>query len=134
MARQAENGCVEIAYGHHRLVALLEEYGLDKKVDLLIRDLNDEAMLKIMARGNMQYMTTDSRPDLSVFPMKKSVISTLSMIRSPGTLPPAMLAKVANRSISWTISFDTLSAGIFAGPAHQERHPQGPLETGKVRP
>jgi hypothetical protein len=48
------DGKVEIAYGHHRLVALKKEYGADEKVDLIIRDLSDEAMLQIMARENME--------------------------------------------------------------------------------
>lgn len=42
----------EIAYGHHRLEAMRRELGEDAKIDLLIRDLDDEHMLKIMVREN----------------------------------------------------------------------------------
>ncbi len=49
-----KNGKVEIAYGHHRLAALKEEYGLNEEVDLIVRKLGDEAMLQIMARENME--------------------------------------------------------------------------------
>lgn len=47
-------GGPELAYGHHRLRALIEEYGPDHEVELTIRDLDDEQMLKIMARENME--------------------------------------------------------------------------------
>jgi ParB-like nuclease domain len=47
------NGKAEIAYGHHRWVALKEEYPPDHEVELIIRDLGDEQMLKIMANENM---------------------------------------------------------------------------------
>jgi len=55
-----EDGKPQIAYGHHRLVALREEYGPDRKVDLIVRDLPDEAMLKIMARENMEEWGTSA--------------------------------------------------------------------------
>jgi flagellar biosynthesis GTPase FlhF len=47
-------GKAEIAYGHHRLVALKEEYGPNFKADLIIRTLTDEVMLQMMARENME--------------------------------------------------------------------------------
>ena len=53
VARQ-HGGKAEIAYGHHRLVALREEYGPGHEVDLIIRNLSDEAMLQMMARENME--------------------------------------------------------------------------------
>ena len=59
VAREHDSG-VEIAYGHHRLVALREEYGPDDKVDLIIRDLHDHAMLQIMARENMEEWGTSA--------------------------------------------------------------------------
>ncbi len=48
------NGKAEIAYGHHRLVALKEELGPSHKVDLIIRKLDDDTMLQIMARDNIE--------------------------------------------------------------------------------
>lgn len=50
----------EIAYGHHRLFALREEYDGDFEVNLIIRDLSDDAMLKIMARENMEEWGTSA--------------------------------------------------------------------------
>ncbi len=52
VARQLD-GQVEIAYGHHRLVALKEEYGPDREIPLIIKELNDDAMIQVMARENM---------------------------------------------------------------------------------
>lgn len=54
------NGKAEIAYGHHRLVALREEYGPSHKVDLIIKDLSDEIMIQIMARENMEEWDTSA--------------------------------------------------------------------------
>ncbi len=54
------NGEAQIAYGHHRLVALQEELGKKAKVPLVIKDLNDEAMLQMMARENMDEWRTSA--------------------------------------------------------------------------
>src|SRR6266850_6598241 len=51
---RVSDGKAEIAYGHHRLVALKEEYGPSHKVDLIIRKLDDTTMIQIMAQENMQ--------------------------------------------------------------------------------
>src|SRR5438309_6864315 len=51
---RARDGKAELAYGHHRLVALKDEYGPNHKVNLIIRDLDDEHMIQIMARENME--------------------------------------------------------------------------------
>ena len=53
VARLGDDGYPQIAYGHHRLQALREEYPPDHEVDLIIRDLDNDQMLKIMARENM---------------------------------------------------------------------------------
>jgi len=50
LARKS-NGGVEIAYGHHRLIAL-KELGIEE-VDIPVRDLSDAHMIKIMANENM---------------------------------------------------------------------------------
>ena len=44
---------VEIAYGHHRLIALEEELGPDKEIILIIKNLTNEDMIQIMARENL---------------------------------------------------------------------------------
>lgn len=57
---RARDGKAEIAYGHHRLVALKEEFGPNHKVDLIIRKLPDETMIQIMAHENMQEWESDA--------------------------------------------------------------------------
>lgn len=57
---RAANGKAEIAYGHHRLAALKEEFGPNHKVALIIRDLDDDTMIKIMARENMEEWGTSA--------------------------------------------------------------------------
>jgi len=58
LARENGNG-PELAYGHHRLRALIDEFGPDHQVQLTIRELDDEQMLKIMARENMEEWTAN---------------------------------------------------------------------------
>ena len=53
VGRATDDGA-ELGYGHHRLVALNELYGPDHEIDLIIMDLDDEAMLHVMADENMQ--------------------------------------------------------------------------------
>jgi hypothetical protein len=45
---------VQIAYGHHRREALRRTYGPDHQIGIVVRDFTDDAMLKIMARENME--------------------------------------------------------------------------------
>ena len=48
----ADNKYYEIAYGHHRLEALRQLYNDDKEIDVVVQDLTDEMMLRIMANEN----------------------------------------------------------------------------------
>lgn len=57
---RSRDGKAEIAYGHHRLAALKEEFGPSHKVDLIIRKLDDETMIKIMAQENMKEWESDA--------------------------------------------------------------------------
>src|SRR5262245_65781160 len=44
----------QIAYGHHRLVTLKEMYGPHHEVNLIVRALDDNAKLSIMANEDME--------------------------------------------------------------------------------
>lgn len=63
VARVGEDGKPEIAYGHHRLAALRKELGDDFEVRLIIRELDDTQMLKIMLRENMDEWHTNALMD-----------------------------------------------------------------------
>ena len=54
------DGKPQIAYGHHRLAALREEFGPSRKVNLITRDLTDELMLQVMARENLEEWGTSA--------------------------------------------------------------------------
>ncbi len=54
----------EIAYGHHRLEAAIQELGPDYQIDLIVRDLSDELMIKIMAAENMQEWGTSAAVEM----------------------------------------------------------------------
>jgi ParB-like nuclease domain len=47
-------GKVEIAYGHHRLEAARRTYGPDGEIGVIVKDLSDEQMLKMMANENLE--------------------------------------------------------------------------------
>jgi hypothetical protein len=53
------DGRLERAYGEHRWTAALEEYGPDHEVDLIVKDLSDEMMLRMMAHENMEEFKSD---------------------------------------------------------------------------
>src|SRR5262245_56106950 len=57
-----KKGKYEVAYGHHRLMALQHIYGKNSRheVDIPKRDLSDEMMLKIMANENAAMWTMDT--------------------------------------------------------------------------
>jgi hypothetical protein len=57
---RSNSGKAEIAYGHHRLVALKEEYGPSHKVNLILRPLSDDVMIQMMARENMEEWGTSA--------------------------------------------------------------------------
>lgn len=47
------DGAPELAFGHHRVEAARQEFGDDGRIPLNIEDLDDAAMLKMMANENM---------------------------------------------------------------------------------
>lgn len=60
--KKNENGhepVFEIAYGHHRLKAI-KDLGIEE-VDIPVRELDDETMIKIMANENMEDWEPDTR-------------------------------------------------------------------------
>ena len=71
----SKEGKYELAYGHHRLVALqelLEEGSIEEEIDVPIRDLSNDMMLKIMANENYEEY------DVSAL----SVMSTVKEVRN----------------------------------------------------
>lgn len=56
-----KDGEIEIAYGHHRLIALKESLGPNHEIDIPVKPLADEDMLKIMANENETMFEHDPR-------------------------------------------------------------------------
>lgn len=54
VGRKIEDGKVELAYGHHRWYALQQQFKPNHEVNIIIRDLNDATLLKIMAAENQE--------------------------------------------------------------------------------
>lgn len=64
VARKKGNS-FEIAFGHHRRVALVElqqegVIGKSEKVDIIVRDLTNEQMIQLMARENLEEWGTNA--------------------------------------------------------------------------
>lgn len=53
-SKKYEQPLVEIAYGHHRLIALKEVYGEEYIVDVPVKEIHNAYMIKIMANENME--------------------------------------------------------------------------------
>ena len=53
VVRKRKNGTYQIAYGHHRLIAVQELFNPDDIVDLPVRGLTDAIMIQMMASENM---------------------------------------------------------------------------------
>lgn len=59
LARKAD-GKIQIAYGHHRLMALRKVMKPTDEVDIPVKSLDDATMLKIMANENMDEWATST--------------------------------------------------------------------------
>ena len=55
-----KNNKYELAYGHHRWIAYKKKYGDKAKITLIIRDVSDEDMLRMMANENMDEWNTSA--------------------------------------------------------------------------
>lgn len=64
LARIGPDGRPQIAFGHHRLEALRQEFGPEYEVNLEIRDLSDEQMLQLMIQENRSDWDTDAGYEL----------------------------------------------------------------------
>jgi hypothetical protein len=60
------DGVAEIAYGHHRIEALREEFGEDHEVELIIRDISDQHMLQMLSRENREEWKTSASFEIKV--------------------------------------------------------------------
>jgi hypothetical protein len=59
VARPATGKGVELAYGHNRRAAFIEEFGEEAEIDILVMELSDDLMMKMMARENdAEYATS----------------------------------------------------------------------------
>lgn len=94
-------GKFEIAYGHHRLVAIKEELGEDTVVDIPVRDLSDENMLKIMANENMEEWTSNWRVIVeTVKQTKKFLEEHIEIAKKYGDLTKAVQKELGTPIIS----------------------------------
>ena len=65
IARPAGKG-YELAFGHHRWQAAIEHFGEGKMVEISVRDLDNDAMLKMMARENNEVFDAKAQQDIEL--------------------------------------------------------------------
>lgn len=71
----------QIAYGHHRLKALQEVYGPDYLIEIPVKDLDDETMIKVMVNENMdEYRSSPVVMQESVRAVRDHLISQESEV------------------------------------------------------
>ena len=78
------NGHYEIAYGHHRWIAI-KELGI-KLIDIPIRQIDDYIMVKIMAEENLNWTTSPAVVNETVLAAKEFLDGELTKSESFGTL------------------------------------------------
>lgn len=59
-----QNGHVQLAYGHHRWVAFKKKYGKNASMNLIIRKISDEDMLRVMADENAEEFKFDAAVEM----------------------------------------------------------------------
>jgi hypothetical protein len=95
VARPAGDEDVEIAFGHHRLVALGEMYPPNHTVTIFMRDLTNEQMLRMMANENMQEWSTSAWVEI------ETIRATIAAYGQGLIELPPMPAKTSNDHIRY---------------------------------
>ena len=82
-------GKIEIAYGHHRLIALQRIYKPNDYVDIPVKELDDPTMIRIMANENDESWGTSPKIiNETVKVVKKYLEEHLEIIKSMGFRAP----------------------------------------------
>lgn len=143
VARVRQDGKAELAFGHHRLQALWEcvDQGVlkrDVRVPLIIRDLSDTEMLKIMSRENLEEWTTDAailletvRAIVCAYAEGKAALpepnvkSKLSKLRYAPEFTPGLVPREGKDRYPYTAT----AVGYFLGWLKPDGKPQNRLYT-----
>jgi len=133
VAREAGNGKIELAYGHHRLTALkaMVEEGasilingertkltMSTEFDWIVRPLDDEEMLKIMAHENLDEWGHDASIERETI---RAVVKAFADDRIELAKPPALAASKMRYAPSFCFGNQGVSRGT-AGSA-ERAHP-----------
>lgn len=109
-----KDGKVEIAYGHHRLIALQKEYSKDYEVDVIIKPLDDARMIQVMADENDElYAMCPAVINETIKVTKDFLIKNPKYIPTKDIdIPEKDWAKVISKFLNWPFRRvkDTLAA------------------------
>jgi hypothetical protein len=117
LAREVE-GRFQIPFAHHRLVALKEEYGPGHEITLNIMDLDDTAMIQMMANENMEEWGTSALVELETV---QAVVEAFGAgkikLEKPGKTNGSRCAPsfLIEQSKNFTLLYNAQTIGKFLG-------------------
>ena len=112
---------IELAYGHHRVAALRALYGENQEFDWIVRDLDDEMMLKIMAKENLEEWGHDSGTERETV---RAVVQAYADNRITLAKPDAKTSSNQMRyAPSFCFGINKLSACAGESPSDTRSHP-----------
>lgn len=111
------NGKIEIAYGHHRLVVLKKLKKPDDYVNIPIKELDDTNMIRIMANENMNEWDTNTMIiDETIRVTKKYLLSHEEIVESI-----YRILKIGRYRTKYGISSRVISEFLGSGLWYRER-------------
>jgi hypothetical protein len=131
VARLNADGKPEIGYGHHRMVALRELYPAEHKISLIIRDLDDAAMLHVMADENMQEWASSGAVIVETVRAVRDFLLAGKPKVSTGGRPPEPASKAAiTKFLGWPESRVEDALGIINAEEAGELGPEDTTDLG----
>lgn len=125
VARPQDDGRYEIAFGHHRRVALQELFAercpkVKSQVQIIVRDLTNEEMIQMMARENMEEWGTSAwveletvRSTIEAAEKGEIVLPRIPARTDPGVIRPCKsncMVKYTKATVAtflgWTVDSD----------------------------
>lgn len=114
VGRPAPGGIVEVAFGHHRLVALREMFGPDHCVEILVENLSNENMIQMMANENLAEWGSDGWVEVETV---RATIEAYGkgLIRLPDVPPNTRKDRIRYVGLNLDRPYTRLSVATFLG-------------------
>jgi hypothetical protein len=121
---------LQIAYGHHRLEALLRLYPPDSEHEFIVKDLSNDAMMQMMARENDETYGGDLRTVMQNVAAVVQALATGEL--SPDRIPentrhekiryaPSYTEGIEPSVNRWAHAYTVSSVASYLGYTHEDR-------------